>query len=120
MSMIAVLAILMVLFGLVMFSVIFMAKRRKYISVSLTRLIQIQMVISAITGKPLTEIVREMLSGNIKDYMIELALNTLDRLEADGFAIVVDAGLKTLVLEIIRSYVGSKQLFRIGPLRVKL
>ena len=60
------------------------------------------------------------MNGNISDQMLNLAMSTLDRLEADGISIVVDVALKTLVLEIVRKTVGRKQVFRVGPLRVTL
>jgi ACT domain-containing protein len=94
--------------------------RRKTISISLTRLIQLGVVINSITGKTLRQIIEEMLSGNISDNMIALALETLNRIEADGISIVVDIGIKTFVMELIRRSVGRKQVLKIGMLRVTL
>jgi len=94
--------------------------KRKTISISLTRLIQIQMVLTEVFGKPLTEIVRLMLDGNISDNVIGLAMDTLNRLEADGYNIVVSVGIKIFISEFIRRAVGRKQVLKIGMLRVTL
>ena len=95
--------------------------RRKTVTISVTRLLQISTVIASLTGKSLRQLLEEMLQGgNISDNMIALAMSTLDRIEADGISIAIDIGLKTFFLELVRRSIGRKQVLKIGMLRVTL
>ena len=75
-------------------------------------------MIRLITGKTARAILEDFLSGNIKDSMIELALSTMDRLEADGVEIAVTGSFAVILQQYFKSAIGNKQLLKVGPLRV--
>ncbi len=91
---------------------------KKTFTFSIMRFVYIIYIIKALTGKRPRDILAEFLDGNIKDVMIENALNILDIVEERGLEIAVEASFVAFIMAWFRKAVGSRSLLKIGPLRI--
>ena len=92
--------------------------KRKNFTLSITRFVYLIYVTRLITGETPRAIFEKFVSGNMKDEMIALAFNTMDRLEADGVSIAIEGTVSLLAMQWFKRAVGSKQLIKLGPLRI--
>ena len=92
--------------------------KRKTITLSITRFVLLTYMIRLITGKTARAIIEDFLSGSIKESAIDLALTTMDRMEADGVEIAVTGSFAVLIQQWFKKSIGSKQLLKLGPLRI--
>ena len=92
--------------------------RRKTMTLSITRFIQLAYIIRLLTGMGPLDIINALRSGNLKDSLWEMATGIFSRLEADGISIAVEGVFVTFLLEWFKRMARSKQLIRIGPVRV--
>ena len=95
-----------------------MAKKKNF-TVSITDFVYMIYIVRLITGKTPRTIFEEFLAGNIKESMIQLALDVMDRLEADGVSIAVEGGFVYFVKTWFKKAIGNKTLLKLGPLRIK-
>jgi len=91
---------------------------KKSLTLSITRFIQLAYIIRLLTGMSAMDIINELRSGNLKDSLWNMAINIFNRLEADGISIAVEGVFVTFLLEWFKRMAHSKQLVRIGPVRV--
>jgi len=91
---------------------------KKTFTFSIVRFVYIIYIIKALTGKRPRDILAEFLAGNIKDVMIENAMNILDIVEERGLEIAVEAAFVAFVMTWFRKAVGSRSLLKVGPLRI--
>lgn len=75
-------------------------------------------MIRLITGETPRQLLGRFMDGNIKDEFINLALSTMDRIEASGAEIVVSGVIATFFMEWFRRSIGRKQFIKLGPFRV--
>ena len=71
-----------------------------------------------LTGETPRATIERFMTGNIKDTFIATALDTITRLEDSGVEIAISGVMATALLTWFRKAVGSKQLLRLGPLRI--
>lgn len=85
--------------------------------ISIIDLVYLAYIIRLITGSSLAEIIRNLLSGggNLTGQVLDFALGVLDRLEAEGLEIAVNATVVTYVKnKLVRPAIGRKKLVDIG------
>ena len=92
--------------------------RKKTITLSITKFIYIAYMWRLLFGKTIRQTVEQFTTGSVKDTFVSEALAFIDRLEESGMEIVVSGTLATILLTWFRKAVGSKQLLRLGPLRI--
>jgi hypothetical protein len=81
---------------------------------------QIAYVVKLLTDSSVRDLIERFRQGSITDAMWSLAMDTVDRMENAGIELAIEGAFVVLIFEWIRSAVGSKQLLRVGPLRVKV
>ena len=91
---------------------------KKTFTFSIMRFVYIIYIIKALTGKRPRDILAEFLTGNIKDVMIENAMNILDIIEERGLEIAVEAAFVAFIMEWFKKAIGRKALLKIGPIRI--
>ena len=94
-----------------------MAKGKTF-TLSITKFLLFAYIVRLLTGQTPRAILENLMNGNIKDSMIELALSTMDRLEADGVEIAVSGSFAVLIQQWFKRAIGNKQLLKVGPLRI--
>ena len=85
--------------------------------ISIVDLVYLAYIIRLVTGYSIAEIVRNLLAGggNITQTVIEFAFSVLDRLEAEGLEIAVNATVVTYVKDkLVRPAIGRKKLVDLG------
>lgn len=92
-----------------------MAKSKK-IRISIIQLVYLAYIIRLITGRSLRDLVTDLLAGggNITDKVIDLALSVLERIEAEGLEIAVNAVVVTWVKNQVTKVMGHKTLIDLG------
>ncbi len=94
-----------------------MAKGKNF-TISITRMVYLIYVIRLISGRTPREIFELMISGDMKSSMITVGMDTLTRLETAGVEIAIEASVVLLAQQWFKRVVGSKQLVKLGPLRI--
>lgn len=90
---------------------------------SLIRFIQLAYIIRTILGRPLYEVVDDLIngSGTITDKVLAVALEVLIRLEEEGIEITVNIAVVTYVVnKIIIPSVGHKKIIDLGFAEITL
>ena len=92
--------------------------RRKAFTISITKYIYMAYIWRLISGETPRATIERFMQGNLKDQFIQMALDVIDRLEASGVEIAISGVIATALLTWFRKAIGSKQLLRLGPLRI--
>lgn len=92
---------------------------KKTFSLSILDTVYLAYVIRLMTGKSIRAILEGFLDGSIKEEMIALAFSVLERFEADGISIAVEASVVLLVKKWFKKAVGGNTILKLGPLRIK-
>ena len=94
--------------------------KRKTFTLSITKYIYIAYIWRLISGETPRATIERFMQGNLKDQFIQMALDVIDRLEADGVEIAISGVIATALMTWFRRAVGNKQLLRLGPLRISV
>jgi len=92
--------------------------RRKSFTISITKYIYMAYIWRLISGETPRATIERFMQGNLKDQFVQMALDVIDRLEADGVEIAISGVVATALMMWFRRAVGSKQLLKLGPLRI--
>jgi len=92
--------------------------KRKTFTLSITKYIYIAYIWRLISGETPRATIERFMQGNLKDQFIQMAMDIIDRLEADGVEIAISGVIATALMTWFRRAVGNKQLLRLGPLRI--
>ena len=101
----------------VMVAVIMAMAKKNKLRISLIDLIYLAYVIELLTGRTLYDLVASFLThdGTITDKVLQVGLDTLARVKAEGLEIVVDLVVVTAVKDkVIRPIVGHKKIIDLG------
>ena len=91
-----------------------MARKGK-LRISVVELVYIAYIVRLVFDDSIAGIVRKLLSGNITDNIIDMALDTLDRIEEEGLEIAVNATVVTMVKnKIVRPMIGRRKMLDLG------
>ena len=92
--------------------------KRKTFTLSITKYIYIAYIWRLISGETPRATIERFMQGNFKDQFIQMAMDIIDRLEADGVEIAISGVIATALMTWFRRAVGNKQLLRLGPLMI--
>lgn len=95
-------------------------KRRvkKTFTLSIADFVYFCWIIKLLTGRPLREILQGFLDGSIKENLITLGFDVIDRLEAEGIEISIEAGVVTFIKMWYKKAIGRRAILKLGPLRI--